>query len=152
MFVRFLCDFILIFRLSFIYYFVLLFYLFRCYKYFIRATLGQGIRTGGAVVPITGPGGLQTYSTSTIERRSNGNLRVSLPFIFSVSLKKFFLLLLVIFHDCMRLKFLKEIFFFLIVIPTFLPVNDIKRNYRNIQSIIPILHFYTSIQYENSLI
>lgn len=39
-----------------------------------RATLGQGIRSGGSVVPITGPGGLQSQTT---DRRANGSLRVS---------------------------------------------------------------------------
>lgn len=43
-----------------------------------RATLGQGIRSGGSVVPITGPGGLQTQTT---DRRANGSLRVSIPFL-----------------------------------------------------------------------
>ncbi|XP_036331444.1 kazrin isoform X3 [Rhagoletis pomonella] len=38
-----------------------------------RATLGQGIRSGCGIVPITGPGGLQHYATT--DRRSNGALR-----------------------------------------------------------------------------
>lgn len=48
-----------------------------------RAQLGQGIRTGGgSVVPITGPGGLQQHHHHqqhhhTVDRRSNGSLRVS---------------------------------------------------------------------------
>ncbi|XP_017078303.1 kazrin isoform X2 [Drosophila eugracilis] len=40
-----------------------------------RATLGQGIRSGCGVVPLTGPGGLQHYATT--DRRSSGNLRIS---------------------------------------------------------------------------
>ncbi|XP_067632781.1 kazrin isoform X2 [Eurosta solidaginis] len=40
-----------------------------------RATLGQGIRSGCGIVPITGPGGLQHYATT--DRRSNGALRIS---------------------------------------------------------------------------
>lgn len=40
----------------------------------VSGTLGQGIRSGGAVVPITGPGGLQTQ---TADRRSSASLRVS---------------------------------------------------------------------------
>ncbi|XP_050743684.1 kazrin isoform X3 [Drosophila biarmipes] len=39
------------------------------------ATLGQGIRSGCGVVPLTGPGGLQHYATT--DRRSSGNLRIS---------------------------------------------------------------------------
>ncbi|KAH8254258.1 hypothetical protein KR032_009154 [Drosophila birchii] len=39
-----------------------------------RATLGQGIRSGCGVVPLTGPGGLQHYATT--DRRSSGSLRV----------------------------------------------------------------------------
>ncbi|XP_026840922.1 kazrin isoform X1 [Drosophila persimilis] len=42
-----------------------------------RATLGQGIRSGCGVVPLTGPGGLQHYATT--DRRSSGSLRVSPP-------------------------------------------------------------------------
>ncbi|KAH8399055.1 hypothetical protein KR215_001475 [Drosophila sulfurigaster] len=41
-----------------------------------RATLGQGIRSGCGIVPLTGPGGLQHYATT--DRRSSGSLRVSL--------------------------------------------------------------------------
>ncbi|XP_037918589.1 kazrin isoform X3 [Hermetia illucens] len=41
-----------------------------------RATLGQGIRSGCGVVPITGPGGLQQHYT-TSDRRSSGSLRIS---------------------------------------------------------------------------
>lgn len=45
-------------------------------------TFGQGIRTGGAVVPITGPAGLQSQTTD--RRISNtGSLRVSTFFSFS---------------------------------------------------------------------
>ncbi|XP_017027496.1 kazrin isoform X2 [Drosophila kikkawai] len=40
-----------------------------------RATLGQGIRSGCGVVPLTGPGGLQHYATT--DRRSSGSLRIS---------------------------------------------------------------------------
>ncbi|KAL7735315.1 hypothetical protein ACLKA6_018010 [Drosophila palustris] len=40
-----------------------------------RATLGQGIRSGCGIVPLTGPGGLQHYATT--DRRSSGNLRIS---------------------------------------------------------------------------
>lgn len=40
-----------------------------------RATLGQGIRSGCGIVPLTGPGGLQHYATT--DRRSSGSLRVS---------------------------------------------------------------------------
>ncbi|XP_017147482.1 kazrin-A isoform X2 [Drosophila miranda] len=40
-----------------------------------RATLGQGIRSGCGVVPLTGPGGLQHYATA--DRRSSGSLRIS---------------------------------------------------------------------------
>lgn len=49
-----------------------------------RAQLGQGIRIGGgSVMPITGPGGLQQHANTqqhhhTADRRSNGNLRVSI--------------------------------------------------------------------------
>ncbi|XP_020799869.1 kazrin isoform X3 [Drosophila serrata] len=39
------------------------------------ATLGQGIRSGCGVVPLTGPGGLQHYATT--DRRSSGSLRIS---------------------------------------------------------------------------
>lgn len=49
-------------------------YLYVCGCY--RATLGQGIRSGCGVVPITGPGGLQQHYT-TSDRRSSGSLRVS---------------------------------------------------------------------------
>lgn len=45
-----------------------------------RATLGQGIRSGCGIVPLTGPGGLQHYATT--DRRSSGNLRVSFPHIY----------------------------------------------------------------------
>lgn len=47
-----------------------------------RATLGQGIRSGCGIVPITGPGGLQHYGTA--DRRSTSSLRVSqvIRFIF----------------------------------------------------------------------
>ncbi|KAH8402444.1 hypothetical protein KR009_012015 [Drosophila setifemur] len=44
-----------------------------------RATLGQGIRSGCGVVPLTGPGGLQHYATT--DRRSSGSLRVILIII-----------------------------------------------------------------------
>ncbi|KAH8300144.1 hypothetical protein KR044_010514 [Drosophila immigrans] len=40
-----------------------------------RATLGQGIRSGCGIVPLTGPGGLQHYATT--DRRSSGSLRVN---------------------------------------------------------------------------
>ncbi|XP_030557860.1 kazrin isoform X2 [Drosophila novamexicana] len=40
-----------------------------------RATLGQGIRSGCGIVPLTGPGGLQHYATT--DRRSSGSLRIS---------------------------------------------------------------------------
>ncbi|EDW72258.2 uncharacterized protein Dwil_GK20827 [Drosophila willistoni] len=40
-----------------------------------RATLGQGIRSGCGVVPLTGPGGLQHYATT--DRRSTSSLRIS---------------------------------------------------------------------------
>jgi hypothetical protein len=42
---------------------------------FSRATLGQGIRNGKSVIPITGPGGLQQQSQNhqqhSIDRRMN---------------------------------------------------------------------------------
>ncbi|XP_073845666.1 liprin protein kazrin isoform X4 [Musca autumnalis] len=40
-----------------------------------RATLGQGIRSGCGIVPLTGPGGLQHYAST--DRRSTGSLRIS---------------------------------------------------------------------------
>lgn len=47
-----------------------------CLSTLYRSQLGQGIRTGGSVVPITGPGGLQQQYHS-MDRRSSGSLRVS---------------------------------------------------------------------------
>ncbi|KAL5289143.1 KAZN family protein [Megaselia abdita] len=41
-----------------------------------RATLGQGIRSGSGVVPITGPGGLQQHY-ATADRRSSGSRMIS---------------------------------------------------------------------------
>lgn len=47
-----------------------------------RANLGQGIRSGGCVVPITGPGGLQSSSSmSGSDRRlSQSSSRVSFKY------------------------------------------------------------------------
>ncbi|XP_020712681.1 kazrin isoform X3 [Ceratitis capitata] len=50
-----------------------------------RATLGQGIRSGCGIVPITGPGGLQHYATT--DRRSNGGMRSSLSKAFRFNAK-----------------------------------------------------------------
>ncbi|XP_055920511.1 kazrin isoform X2 [Eupeodes corollae] len=50
-----------------------------------RATLGQGIRSGCGIVPITGPGGLQHYATA--DRRSSGSLRSSLSKAFRFNAK-----------------------------------------------------------------
>ncbi|KAJ6641775.1 Kazrin [Pseudolycoriella hygida] len=51
-----------------------------------RSQLGQGIRTGGSVVPITGPGGLQQQYHS-MDRRSSGSLRGSLSKAFRFNSK-----------------------------------------------------------------
>ena len=53
-----------------------------CLLNVFRATLGQGIRSGCGIVPITGPGGLQHYGTA--DRRSSSSLRVSLSFDFNL--------------------------------------------------------------------
>ncbi|ALC40936.1 Liprin-gamma [Drosophila busckii] len=50
-----------------------------------RATLGQGIRSGCGIVPLTGPGGLQHYATT--DRRSSGSLRSSLSKAFRFNSK-----------------------------------------------------------------
>lgn len=55
----------------------------------IRGFLGQGIRSGSQVIPITGPGGLQQHY-GTVDRKTTS--RVSVPYLTSKSL--LFLLLL----------------------------------------------------------